>query len=62
MEDTKPSFVQKHWLLIVVLIYVLVPLDFLPDRLPVIGTLDDSLLLLIEVIRQYADYKKGKKI
>lgn len=53
-----PAFLKTNWLLLVAIIYVLSPIDIIPDILPGIGGVDDSLLLIIELLRQYGQYKK----
>ncbi len=55
-----PTFWSKNWFLIVVIIYVFIPIDLIPDRLPLLGTLDDTGMIIIEVLRRYANYKKTK--
>lgn len=55
-----PTFWSKNWFLIVALIYVFIPIDLIPDRLPLLGTLDDTGMIIIEVLRRYANYKKTK--
>lgn len=55
------NFLSKNWFFIIIAIYVLVPLDLVPDSLPFIGNLDDTGLLVVEIIRRYADYKRSKK-
>lgn len=46
------KFLKDNWLLIFALLYVLSPLDFLPDPIPLFGTADDAGLLFIELIRR----------
>jgi uncharacterized membrane protein YkvA (DUF1232 family) len=60
-ENNSNSFLRKNWFLIVAVVYVFIPLDIIPDRIPLIGTLDDTMLLIIEIVRRYADYNKSKK-
>ncbi|KKR06039.1 MAG: hypothetical protein UT34_C0001G0079 [candidate division WS6 bacterium GW2011_GWF2_39_15] len=55
------DFFKNNWLLFLAIIYVISPIDILPDSLPLIGNLDDSALLVLEVVKQYVDYKKSKK-
>jgi uncharacterized membrane protein YkvA (DUF1232 family) len=58
-KKTIPTFLKENWLLALAVLYVFSPIDLIPDILPAIGGLDDSLLVLIELIRQYGKYKKG---
>lgn len=60
-KSTFMDFLKDNWLIVVVLLYVFIPIDFIPDRLPLIGNLDDTSLILVEAVRRYADYKKTKK-
>jgi len=47
------SFLKANWMLIVALIYLIFPIDFIPDIIPVVGMFDDAGLLVIELIRRY---------
>lgn len=49
----KGNFFSKNWMLILVVVYILSPLDLIPDALPVAGAVDDFLLLAIELVRRY---------
>jgi uncharacterized membrane protein YkvA (DUF1232 family) len=40
------DFLKKNWMVIVALVYLLSPVDFIPDVLPVLGASDDVLVLL----------------
>ena len=53
----KKSFFQENWLLILVLLYIILPVDLIPDRTPVVGTLDDGALLLLNIILEYRKWK-----
>jgi uncharacterized membrane protein YkvA (DUF1232 family) len=52
------EFLKKNWLLIVALIYVLLPVDLIPDIIPLAGQTDDALVVLIEIIKRYLEYQK----
>lgn len=48
-------------LLLLTLIYVISPVDIIPDVIPWIGVIDDVGILLAEVV-QYLLYMKNKKV
>jgi len=54
------KFLKKNWLLAFAVLYVLSPIDILPDQIPLIGQVDDALLVLVELIRKYNEYKREK--
>ncbi len=54
----KNSFLRNNWLLIIALIYLFLPIDLIPDALPVLGTLDDSFLIIINLIQKYIAWKE----
>jgi len=45
----------------VAVIYILLPVDLISDVIPVFGALDDSTLIILGLIKQYLDYRKGKE-
>ena len=53
-------FLKKYWLIFLVLVYILVPLDLIPDALPLLGLGDDALLALFALVAKYLDYKKER--
>jgi uncharacterized membrane protein YkvA (DUF1232 family) len=66
----KGSYREVPWYfllaMIVTILYVFNPLDLIPDVLPVIGLIDDALIvavclaLLEKDLRKYADWKENK--
>ncbi len=54
------DFLSKKWPYLVVIAYILFPIDILPDALPLLGSVDDSVLLLATLLKDYADTKKEK--
>jgi uncharacterized membrane protein YkvA (DUF1232 family) len=55
------SFIKKYWLTFAVLLYLVSPFDLLPEGfLPAIGQVDDALLALIELLRQWHRFKNEK--
>lgn len=59
------EFLKDNWPLLLVFIYVLSPIDLIPEALPavgnIIGTLDDATLVLLQGILTYQNIKKEKK-
>lgn len=55
------KFIKKYWLFIVAIIYILVPVDLIPDVIPFMGGLDDSTLVILGVIREYIQNRKKKE-
>lgn len=53
------DFAKKHWIPIVSILYVLFPIDIIPDFLPVAGAADDITVLLFGLYKAYVEYKKG---
>lgn len=54
------KFLKRNWLLAFAVLYVLSPIDIIPDQIPLIGQTDDAALVLVELIRKYSEYKKKK--
>lgn len=52
------KFLKENWLLVFAVLYVLSPIDVLPDQIPLIGQTDDAMLVLAELLRKYSQYKK----
>ena len=44
------QFLKKNWLLIAAIIYVLSPIDIIPDFLGPLGYSDDALVLILTLI------------
>jgi uncharacterized membrane protein YkvA (DUF1232 family) len=55
------KFFKKYWLFIVAIIYILLPTDFIPDLIPFFGGLDDSMLVVLGLIREYKMDKKDRE-
>lgn len=47
------DFIKRHWLDILVLLYILSPIDVIPDSIPFLGTTDDAFLVLLDIVRTY---------
>ncbi len=52
------EFLKKNWLLVVALVYVLSPIDIIPDVVPLVGQTDDAAVVLLEIIKRYSEYKR----
>ena len=44
---------KKHLYLIIAIIYVLSPVDIIPDAIPVAGQADDLLVILLQAAKMY---------
>lgn len=53
-------FFKKYWPFIFSIIYILIPTDLIPDVIPFLGGIDDSLLVILSLVKQYMDSKKEK--
>lgn len=57
-ERNWKDFARENWALIAAIIYVISPLDFLPDVLPALGFVDDLGVLVVSLVHKYIMYKK----
>ncbi|MCK9368495.1 YkvA family protein [Candidatus Dojkabacteria bacterium] len=58
-QESRPvTFFKGNWLLILAIIYVLLPVDLIPDIIPIAGKADDVTLIIISLIKSYLDNKK----
>lgn len=55
------AFFKKYWLFLLAIIYILIPVDLIPDVIPFMGGLDDSTLVILGVIREYIQNRKKKE-
>ena len=59
------NFIKNNWILLLIILYVISPIDLIPDILaPVIGPVvyaDDILLLLLEIIKKVRESKKNSQ-
>lgn len=53
-------FFKKNWIYFVAILYILLPVDLIPDVVPVLGGVDDSAVVILGLIKQYADSKKDR--
>lgn len=54
------NFFARKWPYIFVILYILFPIDLLPDALPILGNVDDSVLLIASLLKEYIEYRKEK--
>lgn len=55
------KFAKDNFLLIFAIVYLLIPIDLLPDIIPVLGYGDDVVILAAGLLRSYVKYKQGKE-
>lgn len=48
--------------MLLVLGYILFPIDIIPEAIPLLGVSDDTALLLLELIRRLNKYKEKKAL
>jgi uncharacterized membrane protein YkvA (DUF1232 family) len=60
-KTVRNTFLEKNWLLILAIIYLILPVDLIPDAIPVVGSLDDAALLIINLIQKYILWKREKE-
>ena len=59
VEQEMKKFIKKHPLIIVVMLYLILPWDFLPESLlGFLGLTDDALLVFLALLRKYIQYRK----
>lgn len=57
------KFLKDNWTLLLVLIYIVSPVDFIPESIfGPIGVTDDVTLLILELFRKYRAKKKLENI
>lgn len=52
------EFLIKNWKIILAIVYVLSPLDFVPDGIPLFGLSDDLIVLILMLLWQYISYRR----
>ena len=52
------GFIKSNWLLVVAILYLILPFDFVFDSIPILGQIDDLGIFLVNLIKMYLDYKK----
>lgn len=60
MEKAK-KFLKENWLLLFAVLYLIVPTDFVPDILPLLGKTDDTLIFLLEVVKRLKGFISNEK-
>lgn len=51
-------FLKKNWKLILAILYLLSPIDIIPDIVPVVGVSDDLAALVLALVLRYLEYRK----
>jgi len=63
-KNTKTKFhrfIEQNWITILAMVYVLSPIDFIPEAfIPVIGIADDAVVVLLELIRKWHTFSKSE--
>ncbi len=54
-------FFKKYWIFFIAIFYILLPTDLIPDVIPILGGIDDSLIVILGLIKRYVDYRKEPK-
>lgn len=63
MKDMElKKFLIKNWKLVAAILYILLPVDIIPDFIPMLGATDDLLVLVITLVLRYVDYKKDSLV
>ena len=57
-EKTLKQFIKNNWMLIAAVVYILSPIDPLPDFVPFLGYSDDVLVLILSLIIRYLKFQK----
>ncbi|MGI6423388.1 MAG: DUF1232 domain-containing protein [Candidatus Dojkabacteria bacterium] len=54
-------FFKRYWIFFLAIFYIFLPTDLIPDAIPFLGGVDDSLLLILGLIKRYIEYRKEQK-
>jgi uncharacterized membrane protein YkvA (DUF1232 family) len=52
------TFLKSNWLFIASIIYLIIPTDLIPDFIPLLGKVDDTSLLILDLVKRYVDSRK----
>lgn len=55
------KFIRENWMLILAILYVLSPVDFIPDFIPMLGLGDDLGALIISLLIKFLQERKNAK-
>jgi len=53
------DFIKENWILLLAVLYVLSPIDIIPDVIPIFGATDDAGVVLIELARRFSEHMKS---
>ena len=62
MEEVMRNFLKQNWVLIAAIIYVISPIDFIPDTLLPVGFADDIAVLLATLFIRYLKHRRDTKL
>jgi uncharacterized membrane protein YkvA (DUF1232 family) len=55
------KFIRENWILFASLVYLLSPIDFVPDFIAGLGLIDDATVVVTSIIIQFYKYFISKK-
>lgn len=47
------NYAKENWFILAAILYVFLPIDLIPDSIPILGNVDDTTLLLIDFVQRY---------
>lgn len=55
------NFIKENYLLILAILYIISPIDIIPDILPIAGYGDDLFVLIMTLVYKYYIHKKATR-
>ncbi len=59
LSPSLKAFLKENWMLVAAVVYILFPIDFIPDFLPALGLTDDLGALLMAIVVRYTQHKRS---
>jgi uncharacterized membrane protein YkvA (DUF1232 family) len=59
LSPSLKAFLKENWMLIAAVLYILFPVDFIPDFLPALGLSDDLGALLLAIVVRYWQHTRS---